>query len=79
MALSDIEAGIPWRTCGVCHHMTERGDDWAETLRRLLANRGIKFRDLAKALHDDPDEPNIPWETLSRHARAGCSAGEHLR
>lgn len=79
MALSDIEAGIPWQTCGVCHHMSERGETWSDTLRRLLANRGIKFKDLARALRDDPDEPTIPWETLSRHARGGCKANEVLR
>lgn len=82
MALSDIEeklAGVPWRTCAVCHHMADRGDEWAFTLRRLLSNRGVKFKDLAKSLADDPDEPDIPWEALSRHARAGCAAKESLR
>jgi len=79
MALQDIEAGIPWRTCAVCHYMSERGEEWSNALRRLLGNRGIKFKDLAKALHDDPDEPNLKWEALSRHARGGCDAHEHLR
>lgn len=83
MALADIEAEltseIPWRTCAVCHHMAERGDEWAEHLRRLLANRGVKFKELAAALADDPDEPNINWQALSRHARRGCSANEQLR
>lgn len=82
MALQDIEAeltGIPWRTCAVCHYLSERDEAWGERLRRLLANRGVKFKDLAKRLHDDPEEPNIPWQALSRHAQAGCSADEHLR
>lgn len=82
MGLADIEdelTGVPWRTCSVCHYMSENGEDWAERLRRLLRNRGVKFKDIAKALRDDPDEPNIPWETLSRHAQEGCAARERLR
>ena len=84
MALSDIETKlvadeVPWRTCAVCHHIEQRGDEWANALRRLLANRAIKFKELARELAEDPDEPDIPWEALSRHARGGCSAKEHLR
>lgn len=83
MALEDIETAltteVPWRTCAVCHHIEERGDEWATRLRRLLANKGIKFKELAAKLALDPDEPTISWEALSRHARAGCSAREHLR
>lgn len=83
MALTDIEADIaspvPWRTCAVCHHMSERGNTWAETMRRLLGNRAVKFKDLAKRLAEDPDEPEIPVDALSRHARGGCAAREFLR
>lgn len=83
MGLSDIEASlvseVPWRTCAVCHHMAERGEEWADQLRRLLANRSIKFQDLANHLAQDPDEPTIDGQVLSRHARAGCSAREQLR
>lgn len=83
MALADIESKldpeIPWRTCAVCHHMSERGEEWATRLRRMLANRGIKFVDLATELADDPDEPSIPAKALSRHAQRGCSANESLR
>lgn len=83
MALEDIEveltAEVPWRTCAVCHYIDERGEDWANRLRRLLANKGVKFKDLAAKLAEDPDEPTIEWATLSRHARAGCSAKERLR
>lgn len=83
MALEDIEseltAEVPWRTCAVCHYIDERGDDWAARLRRMLANKGIKFKELAAKLALDPAEPSIPWEALSRHARAGCAAREHLR
>jgi hypothetical protein len=83
MALSDIEtqlaAEIPWRTCAVCFHVSERGEEWAERLRRLLANRGVRFKELAAALEADPDEPTIEWSALSRHARGGCSAKETLR
>lgn len=83
MALEDIEseltAGIPHQTCAVCHYIAENDDDWATRLRRMLANKGIKFKELEAKLALDPDEPNIPWEALSRHARAGCSARERLR
>jgi hypothetical protein len=83
MALSKIEqqltGGIPHRTCSVCHHMNERGLAWKIQLQGLLANRGVKFKDLAAALAVDPDEPDIPWEALSRHARGGCAAKETLR
>jgi len=83
MALADIEseltAGVPARMCAVCHWLSEKDDDWGDRLRRLLANRGIQFKALAKRLAADPDEPDIPWESLSRHARAGCSAKEQLR
>lgn len=83
MAIDDIatklDPSIPHKTCGVCHHMAERGDEWAEKLRAMLRNRGIKFKDLAQALADDPDEPNIPASTLGRHAQRGCLADESLR
>jgi hypothetical protein len=83
MALADIEAaidsGIPHRTCAVCHYISERGDEWATRLRRLLANRGVKFRDLAAELAKDPDEPTIEWQALSRHARGHCAAKDVLR
>lgn len=83
MALSDIEAkldpSVPHKTCAVCFHMEERGEEWAERLRGLLRNRGIKFKDLAKELADDPDEPSIPAGTLGRHAQRGCVAQESLR
>jgi hypothetical protein len=83
MALQDIEAElaseIPWRTCAVCHHLAERDEEWGKALRRLLGNKGIGFKKLEAHLAADPDEPSIPWDALSRHARAGCSAKEHLR
>jgi hypothetical protein len=83
MALSDIEAQltdvVPHKTCAVCHWMAERGDEWADKLRGLLSNRGVKFKDLADKLRDDPDEPNIPAQALSRHAQRGCAAQERLR
>jgi hypothetical protein len=83
MALADIEAElvgeVPARTCTVCHHMAERDPDWGERMRRMLANRLIKFSDIAQALSKDPDEPSIPEQTLSRHARGICAAGEVLR
>lgn len=83
MALADIESEltdeIPWRTCVVCHHLAERDDEWGARLRRLLANKAVKFKTLEAKMAADPDEPTIPWESLSRHARAGCSAREYLR
>jgi hypothetical protein len=83
MALADIETelvgGVPARMCAVCHWLSERDDEWGARLRRMLSNRGIKFKDLAGRMASDPDEPNIPWESLSRHARGGCAARESLR
>ena len=83
MALQDIEAqftdAIPHKVCAVCHHMADRGPVWADQLRGLLRNRSVRFQDLAHALYDDPDEPNIPAKSLSRHANRGCSAQEQLR
>jgi len=83
MALADIEAkldpSIPHKTCAVCYHMAERGEEWANRLRRMLSNRGIKFIDIADELANDPEEPNIPSGTLSRHAQRGCLANESLR
>lgn len=83
MALSSIESrltsGIPHQTCAVCHYMAERGEQWASTLRRLLADRGVRFKDLELALQSDPDEPDIHRDTLSRHARGLCSARDVLR
>jgi hypothetical protein len=84
MALSDVaskftDSDIPWRTCGVCHALENMSDGEAATLRDLLGNKAIKFKDLAAALEADPDTPAIPWETLSRHARGGCAARERLR
>jgi hypothetical protein len=81
MALADIETRftVPHKTCSVCYWMSERGDEWADQLRALLRDRNIRFKDLAKALYDDPDEPNIPNAALSRHSQRGCSAQESLR
>ena len=83
MALADIEARltgeVPWRTCAVCHHLSERDAEWGKRIRRLLADRGVRFKDLAKELAEDPEEPTIEWSALSRHAAGGCSAHEYLR
>jgi hypothetical protein len=83
VALADIEQaldpGVPWRTCAVCHYLSEKDEVWGARMRRMLANRGIKFRDIASELLKDPDEPNISTDALSRHAQAGCSARELLR
>jgi hypothetical protein len=83
MSLADIEANltgeVPWRTCVVCHHLSERDAEWGKRLRRLLANRGIPFSDIARQLALDPDEPTIERPSLSRHATGGCSAKEQLR
>jgi hypothetical protein len=83
MALADVASrltnDVPHKTCTTCHYMAERGDEWAETLRSLLRNRSIRFKDIADELYNDPDEPTIPWKSLSRHANRGCSAQEQLR
>ena len=57
MAITDIATslattGIPWRTCGTCHALAGMSDEDAAVLRRLLADRSIKFKDLALALAD---------------------------
>lgn len=84
MALSDVAAnltdpGVPWRTCATCHALASMTPAEASVLRKLLSDRGVKFRDLELALSDDPDSPNIPSESLSRHARGLCTARERLR
>lgn len=83
MALSDVASSltdeIPWRTCATCHALAGMSDDDAATLRRLLSDRGVQFRALAKALDADPDSPSIDHAALSRHARGLCSAREVLR
>jgi hypothetical protein len=83
MALADISAtlsgGLPHQTCGTCHALAQMSEDDAATLRRLLADRSVKFKALAKLMADDPDTPAVPADTLSRHARGGCSAREFLR
>lgn len=83
MPLQDIAASltgeIPWRTCATCHALAGMSDEDAATLRRLLSDRGVQFRTLAKALEDDPESPTIAHEALSRHARGMCSAREVLR
>ena len=83
MALSNIAAKlnpeVPHKTCAVCFHMEQRGEKWADELRTLLRNRGVRFKDLADALREDPDEPDIPSYALSRHASATCAAREKLR
>lgn len=83
MALADIAARmsdeVPWRTCATCHHLEQMSPADAKTLRALLADRGVRFKDLARELEQDPEAPTIPWEALSRHARGGCAARESLR
>lgn len=83
MALADIASRmtdeVPWRTCATCHHLEQMSPDDAKTLRGLLADRSVRFKELALALEEDPDSPTIPWEALSRHARGGCAARENLR
>ena len=83
MALADVASSltdeIPWRTCATCHALAGMSDEDAETLRKLLRDRGVKFTTLAKALADDEDSPTIDHAALSRHARGLCSAREVLR
>jgi hypothetical protein len=85
MPIKDIAANLtdpdalPWRTCGVCHALAGMNDTDAQTLRGLLADRRVKFTELAKALAEDPDSPTIDRQALSRHATGGCSARENLR
>ncbi|WP_294567590.1 hypothetical protein [uncultured Arthrobacter sp.] len=84
MALSDVAAtftadALPHRTCSACHALAGMDPDDAATLRALLANRSVRFRDLARELANDPDSPTVPEDALSRHARGLCAAGERLR
>lgn len=83
MALTDIAAnlasGIPHQTCGTCHALAQMSDEDGATLRRLLADRGVKFKALAASMEADPETPTVEWAALSRHARGECSARERLR
>ena len=83
MALADVasnlDTDVPWRTCTACHALAGMTDADATVLRGLLANRNVKFSELATALEDDPDSPTIDRQALSRHARGQCSARERLR
>ena len=84
MGLQDVAAtvtdgGLPWRTCATCHALDTMPDADAAVLRSLLADRRVKFTDLAKALAADEEAPTIPHDALSRHARGLCSAREVLR
>jgi hypothetical protein len=82
MALSDIAKAaktadpLPWRTCAVCHALATIPPTEAEGLRALLRGK-LRYSEISA---DDPDTPlQIDKETLSRHARGGCSARERLR
>lgn len=83
MALADIATtlatGLPHQTCGTCHALAQMSDEEAATLRGLLADRSVKFKDLAVAMAADEDTPTVEWQALSRHARGGCAAKESLR
>jgi len=83
MAVADVDQALtetaPWQTCAVCHQLAKLTPTEADTYRGWLANKGVKFKDLEAKLAADPDLDGIPWATLSRHARAGCSAKERLR
>jgi hypothetical protein len=85
MALQDIAASltdpgsVPHKTCGACHALAGMDPAEATVLRGLLADRGVRFMDLAKALAEDPDSPTIHHDVLSRHARGLCAAREVLR
>ena len=84
MALKDLAANLgqsvaPYGICATCHALENMAAEDATTLRALLADRGIRFKDLAGALEADNDSPTIHWEALSRHARGGCTAREKLR
>jgi hypothetical protein len=83
MAIADIaqrakSPSVPWRTCQVCHALTELPETEATALRELLASR-IPYTELAAALQADPDAPNLNADVLSRHARGRCEAREKLR
>lgn len=83
MALSDIAdtlaTGLPHQTCGTCHALAQMSEADAHTLRGLLADRSVRFKDLADEMRKDEDTPTVEWQALSRHARGGCSAKEQLR
>ena len=83
MALADVaknlDTALPWRTCATCHALNSMSTEDAATLRGLLADRNVKFSELADALAADTDSPTIDRGALSRHARGQCSAREKLR
>ena len=83
MALSDVSGRLtnatPWRTCATCHALDGMSAEDATTLRELLTDRRVRFKDIADELRADPEAPSIDWQALSRHARGLCSARENLR
>ena len=83
MAISDLAKRVEeklWQKCLVCHALENLPDVEAAALRDLLANPRVRYSELSNDLARDEDYPlDIPAETLSRHARGGCSARERLR
>ena len=83
MAIADLAnrtPAPPWQTCATCHALDTLPNDKAATLRELLGNPAIRYAELSTELAGDPDwQLNIHRDTLSRHARGQCSAGERLR
>ena len=83
MAIADIVSATdkpPHKVCAVCFELGRIAPSEAAALRALLSNPSLKYSDISKWIAEDPDTPiNIDGPTLSRHARAGCSARERLR
>lgn len=84
MALADlaakVDAGVPWRTCAVCHALDTIDPTEADGFRALMANKSLRFTEIEELIATDEDTPlRIKSDTISRHARGGCDAREKLR
>ena len=85
MAISDLanlEPTAPRKgpSCAVCQALDEIPADEAAGLRSLLGNKRWRYTEIAEKIAADPDTPlRIPHQTLARHAKGHCAAGERLR
>lgn len=82
MAIADLyAAGAPEAVkgppCATCHLLGSLEAPEAAALRRLLADPLWRYSALSEALAAEGHK--VPAQTLARHARGQCSAGEKLR
>ena len=82
MAITDIQTiaqrpYTPGPPCTVCASIASLPPSEAEALRSLLADRSWRYQELSERLRDEG--LNLGAQSLSRHARGRCLAGEKLR